>query len=78
MRAIGQRRFPGGRFAQAIEVEADPYAKREVEELRERIKPKRMIITHMSARLDHAALTEYLPDGVEAAYDGMEIDVPEV
>ncbi|MEQ8503854.1 MAG: MBL fold metallo-hydrolase [Rhodospirillales bacterium] len=46
-------------------------------ELRERIKPKRMIITHMSARLDHAALTDYLPDGVEAAYDGMEIDVPE-
>jgi electron transport complex protein RnfC len=26
VRAIGQRRFPGGRFAQAIEVEADPYA----------------------------------------------------
>ena len=26
VRAIGRRRFPGGRFAEAIEVEADPYA----------------------------------------------------
>ena len=26
VRAIGRRRFPGGRYAQAIEIEADPYA----------------------------------------------------
>jgi phosphoribosyl 1,2-cyclic phosphate phosphodiesterase len=38
---------------------------------RERVKPKRMIITHMSPRLDYAVLASLLPDGVEPAYDGM-------
>ena len=46
-------------------------------ELRERIKPQRMVITHMSPRIDYDALTAYVPDGVEVAYDGMELDVPE-
>jgi phosphoribosyl 1,2-cyclic phosphate phosphodiesterase len=40
-------------------------------EWRRRLKPKRMIITHMSARLDYAALAAGLPEGVEPAYDGM-------
>jgi phosphoribosyl 1,2-cyclic phosphate phosphodiesterase len=47
-------------------------------ELRERIKPQRMIITHMSPKIDYAKLMDYVPDGVEVAYDGMEIEVPEV
>jgi len=46
-------------------------------ELRERIKPKRMVITHMSPRIDYDKLTAYVPEGVEAAYDGMELEVPE-
>ncbi|MEP0337663.1 MAG: MBL fold metallo-hydrolase [Alphaproteobacteria bacterium] len=46
-------------------------------ELRERIQPQRMVITHMSPRIDYDALTAYVPDGVEVAYDGMELDVPD-
>ena len=46
-------------------------------ELRERIKPERMVITHMSPRIDYQTLCDYVPDGVEVGYDGMEIEVPE-
>ena len=46
-------------------------------ELRERIKPQRMVITHMSPRIDYEQLSAYVPDGVEVAFDGMELDVPE-
>jgi phosphoribosyl 1,2-cyclic phosphate phosphodiesterase len=46
-------------------------------ELWERIQPQRMVITHMSPRIDYDTLTAYVPDGVEVAYDGMELDVPE-
>lgn len=45
-------------------------------ELRDRIKPRRTVITHMSHKIDYQALSDYLPDGVEAAYDGMVIEVP--
>ena len=41
----------------------------------ERIKPSRAILTHLGPTIDYAKLNEYLPDGVEAAYDGMEIDI---
>jgi phosphoribosyl 1,2-cyclic phosphate phosphodiesterase len=39
----------------------------------ERLKPKRTLLTHMSPRLDYAALRESLPAGVEPAYDGLTI-----
>ena len=46
-------------------------------ELRERIKPRRTVITHMSPKIDYEKLMAYLPEGVEAAYDGIVLDVPE-
>lgn len=39
----------------------------------ERLKPKRAIITHMTSDLDYEVLKRELPEGVEPAYDGMEI-----
>ena len=38
-----------------------------------RVKPKRTILTHMSVALDYDILNNRLPDGVEAAFDGMKI-----
>lgn len=38
-----------------------------------RIKPKRTILIHMASELDYETLREELPDGVEPAYDGLEI-----
>lgn len=46
-------------------------------ELRERIKPRRTVITHMSPKIDYETLMAYLPEGVEAAYDGIVLGVPE-
>lgn len=40
-------------------------------EWRERLKPKHMVITHMSPRLDYETLRRELPDGVEPGYDGL-------
>ena len=37
----------------------------------ERLRPKHMVITHMSPRLDYETLTKSLPEGVEPGYDGM-------
>jgi phosphoribosyl 1,2-cyclic phosphate phosphodiesterase len=39
------------------------------------IKPKRVIFTHMSPRLDYQALAKRLPAGMEPAYDGMEFNL---
>ncbi len=39
----------------------------------ERLKPKRAVLTHMTGDLDYATLMRELPEGVEPAYDGMEI-----
>lgn len=38
---------------------------------RERLKPRHMVITHMSPRLDYQTLANSLPKGVEPGYDGM-------
>ena len=38
------------------------------------LKPKRSILTHMSAALDYDKLASQLPKDVEPAYDGMEFD----
>ncbi len=36
-------------------------------------KPKRAILTHMDISMDYAALRSILPDGVEPAFDGMDV-----
>lgn len=41
----------------------------------DRLKPKRTVLTNMHIDLDYATLRRTLPDGVEPAYDGMELDV---
>lgn len=46
-------------------------------EWRERIKPRRTILTHMGVAMDWASLCAILPDGVEPAYDGLSIDLPD-
>jgi phosphoribosyl 1,2-cyclic phosphate phosphodiesterase len=43
---------------------------------RRRLGVRRVILTHMGSDLDWAWMQANLPDGVEAAYDGMAIDVP--
>jgi phosphoribosyl 1,2-cyclic phosphate phosphodiesterase len=40
----------------------------------EKFKPKRAILTHMTAELDYETLKKELPSGVEPAYDGMVIN----
>lgn len=40
-----------------------------------RLKPKRIILTHMGPRLDYGTLRRALPEGIEPGYDGMVIDV---
>jgi len=39
----------------------------------ERLKPKRAILTHMTAELDYETLKRQLPENVEPAFDGMSI-----
>lgn len=41
----------------------------------ERLRPARAFLTHLTHRLDHGALLEGLPPGVEPAYDGLEVAV---
>lgn len=40
----------------------------------ERVGPKRAILMHMSHELGYSSLASTLPEGVEPAFDGMEID----
>ncbi len=40
----------------------------------ERVKPVRAILTHLGPTIDYAKLDDYVPDGVEVAYDGMVIE----
>ncbi len=42
--------------------------------LREQLRPETTVITHMSPKIDYAALSDYVPDGVVVAYDGLGID----
>jgi len=37
----------------------------------DRIKPRRAVLTHLGLGFDYQELSDRLPDGVEAAYDGM-------
>jgi phosphoribosyl 1,2-cyclic phosphate phosphodiesterase len=41
----------------------------------ERVKPALAVLTHLGPTIDFAELSAKLPDGVEAAYDGMVIEV---
>jgi phosphoribosyl 1,2-cyclic phosphate phosphodiesterase len=36
------------------------------------LRPKRMLLTHLSHHFDHDATSAALPPGVELAYDGLE------
>jgi len=42
---------------------------------RERLRPRHMVITHMSPRLDYQTLADTLPEGVEPGYDGLVISL---
>lgn len=46
-------------------------------EWRDRIKPRRCIMTHLGPRLDYARLAAELPEGAEPAFDGMIIEIPD-
>lgn len=41
----------------------------------ERIGPKRALLTHMCHQLEHQALCELLPEGIEPAYDGLVVEL---
>jgi phosphoribosyl 1,2-cyclic phosphate phosphodiesterase len=41
------------------------------------LSPRRAILTHMNHGIDHPAVAEALPDGVELAHDGMVIELPD-
>lgn len=43
-------------------------------EVIERVAPKRALLTHLTHRLEHAEFERSLPAGVEAAYDGLEVE----
>jgi phosphoribosyl 1,2-cyclic phosphate phosphodiesterase len=42
-----------------------------------RLKPKRAILTNLHADLDYEALRRQLPAGVEPAYDGLTVELPD-
>jgi phosphoribosyl 1,2-cyclic phosphate phosphodiesterase len=41
-----------------------------------RLKPRRTVLTHMGTDMDWAWMQANLPPGIEAAYDGMVLDIP--
>ncbi|MGH7476472.1 MAG: MBL fold metallo-hydrolase [Longimicrobiales bacterium] len=43
----------------------------------EDIAPERCYLVHLTHRVRHAALLERLPDGIEPAYDGLTVGVPD-
>jgi len=44
----------------------------------ERVRPKRLILTHMGPGLDYDAVLRCLPDWAEPAYDGMDLTIPDI
>lgn len=42
-----------------------------------RLAPRRAFLTHLSHEFEHGALLEELPAGVEAAYDGLVLELPD-
>ena len=43
----------------------------------ERLKPRRAILTNLHVDLDYRKLRSELPEGVEPAFDGMELEIPQ-
>ncbi|EWY42251.1 PhnP [Skermanella stibiiresistens SB22] len=43
----------------------------------ERLRPRRAYLTHMNQTMDYDAVCKLLPPGVEPAYDGLVLDMPE-
>ena len=43
----------------------------------ERVRPRRAVLTHMDQSLDYRELSAELPDGVEPAYDGLVLELPD-
>lgn len=41
-----------------------------------RLKPRRTVLTHMGTDMDWAWMRDNLPEGIEAAYDGMVLEIP--
>ncbi|HLY54184.1 MAG TPA: MBL fold metallo-hydrolase [Stellaceae bacterium] len=41
----------------------------------ERVRPERAVLTHLGPKLDYDKLAALLPDGVEAGYDGLVLDI---
>ena len=41
------------------------------------LRPRRAVLTHMAADFDYDRLSAELPDGVEPAYDGMILEIPD-
>ena len=39
------------------------------------VQPKRMVLTHLGAKMDYDTISAQLPKGIELAYDGMKISV---
>ena len=39
------------------------------------VKPKRLVLTHLGAKMDYDTISAQLPKGVELAYDGMKIKI---
>ena len=44
----------------------------------ERLKPRQTVLTHMNHTVDYDVIRAKCPPGVEPAYDGLEIEVPDV
>ena len=41
------------------------------------MRPRRALLTHMNQSVDYAALAAKCPPGVEPAYDGLVIELPD-
>jgi phosphoribosyl 1,2-cyclic phosphate phosphodiesterase len=41
-----------------------------------KVRPRRAILTHLHMDLDYGALRQQLPEGVEPAFDGMQLELP--
>jgi phosphoribosyl 1,2-cyclic phosphate phosphodiesterase len=39
------------------------------------LKPRRALLTHISHDIKHREASRYLPDGIELAFDGLQIDL---
>ncbi len=44
----------------------------------EQLKPKHTVLTHMNHMVDYDVIKAKCPPGVEPAYDGLEVEVPDV